>query len=65
MSGGFNSHAAEAAAVAAKSVPSLTIVGATVFGMTLQQATAALGCAFILMQMIHFVWKWRREVRAK
>lgn len=53
----------EVAAATAKIVPSAAVVGATVFGFTIQEVAALFGCAFILMQMIYLAWKWRREAR--
>lgn len=56
-------HAAEVAGAAVKAVPSLTVVGATIFGYTLQEVAALAATVFVLMQMAHLGWKWRREYR--
>ena len=53
------------AATAAKVAPSLTVVGATIFGLTIPDVAALLGGVFILMQMAYLVWKWRREAKRK
>lgn len=55
----------EVGASVAKVVPSMTIVGATIFGFTLQEVAAIFGCAFIFMQMTYLGWKWIGEWRAK
>lgn len=58
-------HVADGLAVTAKSSLSAAVVGATVFGYTLQEATAILGGVFILLQIVHFVWLRVSEWRAK
>ena len=58
-------HVAEGMAAAAKSTVAAGIVGATVFGFTINEFAALMGCCFILMQMAHLAWKWVGEWRAR
>ena len=57
-------QAAEGLAAATKSSLAVGIVGATVFGFTIQEFAAALGAVFILMQMAHFIYLRVREYLA-
>lgn len=58
-------HVAEGMAAAAKSTVAAGIVGATIFGFTINEFAALMGCCFILMQMAHLAWKWIGEWRER
>ena len=46
-----------------KSLPSLGAIVLLFSGWTVEKTLALFGCIFILMQMAHLAWKWRREAR--
>lgn len=48
---------------ALKATPPVTVLAAPLAGVTLGDVAAALAVAFLLLQIAHLVWKWRKEYR--
>jgi ABC-type Fe3+-siderophore transport system permease subunit len=55
----------EAAASAIQALPSVTLVGVTLFGLTISEVAAVVGIAFIGLQAAHLVWRWWREATGR
>lgn len=54
----------EAASQAVKAVPAVAAATTTmVIGLTLNEWLAIASIAFIALQAVYLVWKWRREVK--
>lgn len=51
----------EAASAAVQVLPSVTLVGSHIYGLSLPDWAAIAGIAFVVLQALYLVWKWRRE----
>lgn len=44
-----------------QAIPATTLVGAKVFGLSLPDWAALFGIAFVVLQAVYLLWRWRRE----
>jgi hypothetical protein len=46
-----------------QALPSVSVIGATIMGLSLPDWAAIVGIGFILLQAAYFIWRWIREAK--
>jgi hypothetical protein len=44
-------------------IPSASVIGATILGLSLPDWAAIFAIAFVVLQAVYLVWKWVREIK--
>lgn len=55
----------QVASSAAHATPAVTLVGTYFAGLSLPEWAAIAGIAFVGLQAVHLLWRWRSEVKAR
>jgi disulfide bond formation protein DsbB len=53
----------ETSSTIVQALPSASVIGATILGLSLPDWAAIAGIAFIVLQAVYLIWKWTREAK--